>query len=373
MLVKFTDPKIYLQGTCSAVCIDPTTGNVDYYSDKFSTSSITTSNSEGVIRSGLGNTIAAIIPTECDVSVEFTADNFSLWAKAANTGARLSYGAPVMRCQTVTATSTVLKVDTSSGTPVAGLARPTAQAYVQTVGSAAPIASTGNAYDIEQDGTVVGFTAVSGSTYKVYYYTSIANARVAAVMNQFDPRIEYFVAQIAGYRNVNAKKKGGTRAGWLYAIVPSLKFGGADGGITGSQTEHDTTKIVGRALAPEDQIVSGECDDCGGSNSTAYYVWVDDDPTVGINGLVLTGGVVTVPKGGKAKAEFNLAMADFSLVVPDPARMSYEMTTPVTGVTVDASGVLTATESATGEGELTGTYTDGSATFTLPVIVSVGS
>ena len=58
-------------------------------------------------------------------------------------------------------------------------------------------------------------------------------------------------------------------------------------------------------------------------------------------------------------------------MTPDPAFMSYELTTAPTGVQVDKSGVLTATASATGDGELTGTYTDGSTTFTLAVNVTV--
>ena len=372
-LPSFTDQNIYLQGTCKAMCLDPKTGNVDYYSDKFSTANVTTSNNENIIRSGLGNGIATIIPTDCDVSVDFASDAFSLWAKSANVGAKLSFGAPVLTCTTATATGNTLKADITKGTPVAGIARTAIECYVQEVGAAAPVATTGAAYQISPtDGTISGFTAVSGKSYKVFYYISTARAQMAAIPSQFNPRVEYFTAQIAGYRNVNAANNSGTRAGWLYVIIPLLKFGGANGGIDGSQTAHDTTHLVGRALTPEDAVVTDSCEDCGGTGSSvAYYVWVEDDASANIDGLVLIGGVVSVPKGGKAKANFLLAMADGSLMTPDPAFMSYDLTTAPTGVTVDNSGVLTATASATGDGELTGTYTDGGTTFTLAVNVTV--
>lgn len=372
-LPSFTDPNIYLQGTCKAMCLDPKTGNVDYYSDKFSTASVTTSNSENIIRSGLGNGIATIIPTDCDVSVDFASDAFSLWAKAANVGAKLSFGAPVLTCTTATATGAALKADITKGTPVAGIARTAIECYVQEIGVSAPVATTGAAYTIDpSDGTVSGFTAVSGKSYKVFYYINTAHAQMAALPSQFNPRVEYFTAQIAGYRNVNSENNSGTRAGWLYVIVPLLKFGGANGGIDGSQTSHDTTHLVGRALTPEDSVITDSCEDCGGTGSSvAYYVWVEDDASANISGLVLIGGVVPVPKGGSAKADFLLAMADGSLATPDPIHMTYALTTAPTGVQVDKSGVLTATASATGDGELTGTYTDGSTTFTLPVNVTV--
>lgn len=374
-LPSFTDPNIYLQGTCQAMCIDPKTGKIDYWSNKFSTANITTSNNENVIRSGLGNGIATIIPTDCDVTVDFTSDAFSLWAKGANVGARMFYGAPVMICTTVTASATALKIDTSKGTPVAGLGRQKIECYVLTVGEEAPLATSGAAYTVDPStGTIADFTAVSGKTYQVFYYVSRAGAQGAAIPTQFNPRVEYFTAQIAGYRNVNAENGSGTRAGWLYVIIPLLKFGGANGGIDGSQTAHDTTHLTGRAISPDATVVSGECDGCGGAASEiAYYVWVEDDASANIAGLVLIGGTVSVPKSGKVKANFLLAMADGSLVTPDPAHMTYAMTTAATGVTVDTSGVLSATASATGTGVLTGTYTDGSATFTLAVNVTVDS
>lgn len=372
-LPSFTDQRIYLQGTCRGICIDPSTGRVDYYSDKFSTANITTSNNENVIRSGLGNGIATIIPTDCDLSVDFTADDFSLWAKGANVGAKLTYNVPVMICDTIKATDATLSVDLTNGTPVAGLGRTKIEGYVQTVGSAAPIATSGAAYHIDPlSGSFTDFTATAGTTYKVFYYINKVNAQCAAISSQFNPRVEYFTAQIAGYRNVNSANNSGTRAGWLYVIVPLLKFGGANGGIDGSQTSHDTTHITGRAIAPDSQVVSAACDECGGGASNiAYYVWVEDDASANIEGLVLIGGTVSVPKSGTAQANFLLAMADGSLTAPDQAHMSYEMTTAITGVTVSNTGLLTATASAAGDGELTGTYTDGDASFTLAVNVTV--
>ena len=118
-MISFSDKRLYVKGTCQAIASDVSTGQVLFFSNKFQTGNITTSVTMGEIRAGLGNAIAAIIPSDSALNVEFTAADLSLWAKAAQVGANLTYNAPVPTCQVVTASSGTLTIDISGGTPVA--------------------------------------------------------------------------------------------------------------------------------------------------------------------------------------------------------------------------------------------------------------
>ena len=180
-------------GTCRALLMNPGSGNIDFASDTFSTAQITTSASENIIRSGLGNGIVAILTTDKDVSVNFQADEFSLPVKAMNFGSTVGYGAPVMVCQTVTASGATLSIDLTSGTPVAGIGRTAIECYVMPVGAAADIATYGAAYTVDPStGLIDGFSATASTTYKVFYYVTRANAEVATLSASGEPFTEYF-------------------------------------------------------------------------------------------------------------------------------------------------------------------------------------
>lgn len=357
MLPIFTDQKIQLMGTCRALLMNPGTGNIDFASDTFSTAQITTSASENIIRSGLGNGIVSILTTDKDVSVNFQADEFSLPVKAMNFGSATTFGAPVMVCQTVTASGATLSIPLTSGTPVAGVGREAVECYVMPVGAAADIATYGAAYTVDNTGLISGFAATSGTTYKVFYYVTRANAEVATLSAAGEPFTEYFMAQIAGYKNV-VKGATGTRAGWLYVIVPLLHFGGANAGIDGSQTTPDNSMIVGRALRSNPSVVSASCDDCeGGSGDLAYYIWVPDDEAENVQALVLPGGVITVARSSTYVVDdFRLVVGN-SLVRPDPAYMTYVLSGAPTGTSI--SGQTLQAGTVAGDGEIECLYDDG--------------
>ena len=142
-MIKFTDKKLYLKGTAEAILIDKASGDIVYYSDKFQTANYQTSVTMGEIRAGLGNGIAAILPSDAAVNVNFTAADFSLAAKSLQVGAARTFGAPVMTCQTVTAAGTTLSLNIEEGAPVAALGMSKAVCWVQEVGAQSPIATDG--------------------------------------------------------------------------------------------------------------------------------------------------------------------------------------------------------------------------------------
>lgn len=366
-MISFTDRKLYVKGTCQAQVADTSTGDILYQSNKFQTASINTSVNTEPIRAGLGNGIAAIIPSDSDMTVDFNAADFSMWAKAAQVGAALTYNAPVPVCQIITATTTALTLDLAEGAPVAQLGQNKVVCYVLEVGANAPIGTYGAAYDIDATGKISGFTAVVGTTYKVWYFVNRPNARVARLSTAFDPKVVHFTAQLAVYANDGNTANEGTHVGWLYIIVPRLKLGG-NGGVTGDQTTADTTSLSGRAIAYDDDVVSATCDNCN-AGTAAYYVYVPDDESEAIAGLALVGGVIAVKAGASAQAAFRLVMENGELVVPRYEDLVYKLEGAPEGTTIDTKGVINA-GSAAGDCTVTATFGKYSCEATLSVLAA---
>lgn len=370
-MITFTDKKLYLKGTAEAILINKATGDIEYYSDKFTTANYQTSVTMGEIRAGLGNGIAAILPSDAAVNVNFTAADFSLAAKAMQVGAARTFGAPVMTCKTVTASGTSLSITVTDGTPVAapGMASPIC--WVQEVGAESPIVTGGTAYAISAAGAISGFTATNGKQYKVTYFVNRANAEMATITTAMDPAVCYFMSAMAVYSNAGGTANEGTRVGTLFAIVPSLKLG-ADGGVTGDQTTADSTNLSGQAIAYDEEIISAGCDDCAGAgNDLAYYIYVPCDVTTGIEGIVgVLGGAVSFKKSTTYQLHpYVVVNGKLSRAVP-PTNFTYSVAA-TTSVSVGAStGLLTATSTA-GSTTCTITYSPDGGTTTFTDIITV--
>ena len=371
-MISFTDDRLYAKGTCNVICSDVNTGDVLYQSNKVTTGNVTPSVNLNEIRAGLSNPIATMIPSDSSLQVDFEAADFQIWAKAAQMGATLSYGAPVQVCQVVTAGEGTLSVDTSSGTPVAPFGYSEPFCFVQTVGAESRLLNDGVAYPISSAGSISGFQATATKQYKVTYYVQKVGARKAVISSFIDPKVVRFEAQIAVYSNRGGTSEG-TRVGWIYYTIPYLKLQ-ADATITGDQSNNDTTKISGQALAYDANVVSDTCSDCD-SSTLAYLVYVPDDATNEILGITVIGGAISVKASGTAQLKPYIVMADKSIVVPNDysTNFSYAMTTAITGTTISSSGLVTAGSSA-GSGEATITYTPVVGTpFTCPVNITVTS
>lgn len=369
-MIQFTDKRLYLKGTCAAYLIDPSTGKIRYYTNKAQTANLETSVAMGEIRAGLGNPISAIIPSDSALNVNFTAADFSLFAKGANAGSTLNYNAVVPVCQTVTATSTALTVDVSDGAPVAFYGSSDIVCYVQTVGDSSAIGTDGTAYAISTAGVVSGFAATSGKQYKVWYYTNKASAEVIPISTLIDPMILTYVQQMAVYANSTGGESSGTRVGWVYAVVPYLKLGG-NASLTGDQSNADTTSITGQAVAYDDEVVSATCSNCGAGN-LAYYIYAPDNGSEGVAGLAVVGGAFSVTKSTSAQIPGRLVMENGQLVAPNPTSLiKYAATGAPSGTTVSADGVVSA-GSTTGDFDVTMTYpATGTAQYKNTVSVSV--
>lgn len=370
-MVNFTDKKLYLKGTCQVNVTDPCDGTVLYSSNKFQTANITTSSSLGEIRGGMGNSIATMIPSDSGVTVEFSAADFSLWAKAAQVGATLSYGAPTQTCVSVTADQNgVLTVETGEhGKPVAGLGYPAPFAYVQQVGATGTTGSTGKPYPITNDGTVTGYNGISGKEYNVTYYTWRVGAQVARIGAMFNSKVVHFTAQMPVFRN-DACSAGneGSRVGWLYVVVPRMKLG-ANGGIVGDQTTADTTSLSGQAVLFDDDPMEG-CSSCN-TGALAYYSYVPDNEAESIAGIAIVGGWMEVLEGRSTQIPVKIVMENGQLVTPgNYSDFVYTGNNPPEGTSISPDGIVTAGANP-GDFEATVTYDNNGTTLTATVVISV--
>lgn len=373
-MITFTDKRLYVKGTCTVSLQDIATGNYWYVSDKAQSGNITLSVNLNEIRAGLGNPIAAMIPSDSAMQANFTMADFNLKVKAAQAGAVHTYSAPAPKCVTVTATTATLAVNVAEGTPVAGLGGiglGTPKAYVQQVGASSMIDVDGAAYDIDPTtGVISGFTATANTTYKITYMVQNVSAELVSIGSLLDPKVAYFTSQHAVFCNESGIGNQGTRIGWLYVIIPCLKLQ-ADATITGDQTTPDTTIVSGQAIAYDPSVVPAQCADCSSSN-LGYYVYVPDDAATNIRGLAVVGGVTTLIRSTSMQLPVRFVMGNGSLVVPTDTTTGFTYTgfgLP-SGTSINASGLITAGTTA-GDGEITTTYTAGGSTFTCVSNISV--
>lgn len=374
-MINFNDRKLYLKGTCVAQFADPSTGEILYSSNKFQSTGISAEADLGEIRAGLSNGIAAIIPSNSALTVNFTAADFNLYAKAMQVGATVQYGAPAPVCEVLTASGETLTLEMPNGTPVAQAGYAKIFGYVQVVGSESLTAVDGVPYEIDAtSGAIQGFTAVAGTQYKVWYFVRKASAQMATISTLFDPKVVHFTAQMAVYANDGGGANNtGSRVGWLYVIIPRLKFNGTGGGLDGDQTTASTQGFTGTALSMDELVVSGSCSDCD-AGTFGYYIYVEDAGANAFDGLAVVGGVVSVTAGSSAQIPVRLVAANGELVIPGDYQtgFTYTATGAPTGTEVSASGVVSA---GTTPGDFTVgiSYVDGDQTLTATVQVSVVS
>ena len=374
--MRFSDKRIYVKFTSSVTLTDPANGAVDYYTNIASDTQVNTSVTMGEVRGGPGNPIVAILPSDTNVTVDFTTPDFNLKMRAMQSGGKYGFGAPTRICVDVKPTDTTLTVPVdTSGTPVAGQGYKSVFCYVQTVGQDSYITGDGVPYALDPDtGVVSGFTADPTKTYKVWYWIDKVTTEYATLTSNFDPSVERCEIVQPVYANEpGAADRTGTKIGELITIIPYLKLGGA-AGVTGSQSAPATTSGTGTAIAYENAVVEAGCGACNETASDlVHYLFVRCDDSGMIDGLYMLGGSVTMEAESTYPTSFRLQVNGSSSVVPDPQFMTYEITNASATLSVDDSGVITAGDTE-GDGLLTATYDDGTNTVTcdVPIIVTTG-
>lgn len=370
MGVRFTDPSLYVMSQCSATFRNRETGKVEYFTDKVTDFSEAYSSNDVVIRAGFLNGIQAIVTTDQDIQVTANTAAYSLKMQMMQVGGKYEQGGIAPKCKTITATGTSLTLDVSDGTPVAAPGYTDIFCHVQEVGVSGTVGETGNVYPLTAAGAISGFTAVSGKTYKVWYWVNQIAAITGTVFAAINPGVYHATFQRAVFKNVTGEANKGTRVGWLYVVYPVYRLGGTPG-TTGGQTANDTTNLGGRVTANNSDVITAECDDCT-FDTSAYYIYVPDEAATDIDGLALVGGVLTVPTNStKTIDEFVVAFKGGGFAKPDPAFMSYELTSAPSGTTV--SGSVITTGATAGDCDIVATYDDGETELECTATLSVVS
>lgn len=373
-MITFTDPRLFAQGIGTAIMTDLTTGDVKYFSDKFQDGNITASSDDGIVNAGIGNGPVIMIPSNSNVSVAVTAGDYNEYAKAAAVGGAITYGAPVMTCQSVTASGTSLSISVADATPVAGPGMESIVCYVQEVGAPSTVATGGVAYALNPStGAITGFTATNGKTYQVSYYVSQANASMTTITTNMKGEVVRFVLQRPVYTNLNPATNKGDLAGMLYEIIPRLQLMPDGASNNGNQTSPTTTGITGRAMTYDPEVITAGCTECQMNGAPLMYrVYVPCDNTQGIDGIIgIVGGTVTITAGGTAQlAPAVIVNGKLSYSVP-ASDFAYESS--ATGVATVGASTGTISAVTAGDCEVTVTYTVGDTTFTDFVNVSVVS
>ena len=361
----FSDPRLYVMGVGPGYMTDPATGDIVYWSDKMQEANLAVSASDNVLSAGIGNGPAIIIPTDPNVGVTVTAGDFSEYVKAASVGAGITPGAPVVTCQTVTASGTSISIDVSGGTPVAGPGMDSVVCYVQEVGAESPIATGGIAYALNPtSGAVTGFAATSGKQYLVTYHVAQANATLTTVTSNLKGKVVRFVFSQPVYTNFDPSINSGDLWGWVHTIIPRLQLMPDGGATTGSQSAYTTTGITGRAITYDQTVVTTGCDNCAIAGIPLMYRIVQPcNANSGIDGILAQmGGSVSVLEGGTVQLTPAVIVRNTLGYSVPPTDFAYESSATGVATVGAATGIVSGV--ATGSATISVTYTVGDETFT---------
>lgn len=333
---------IYLKGTMDVWCHNPSTGDLDFYSNKVQTSQFTTTVNMAAVNAGIGNPVVINLPDTSEVNLTLTAANMSLEARALSVGGTLSYNGIVPVIESVTANGTSLVV---SNTPAAGYGMAEPYAFIDL---------DGKAYVIDEDTKQVsGFVAENGKSYCVRYFIRAASAQQLRMASVFAPSVEVVTIRMPAYNAQGASGAQGSKCGDYYIWIPRMQFTGkAD--TEGSQTTAATTDFSGSALAYDEAISSGACQESA-ATALAYMVYMPlAGATSSVEGLAVVGGSVTVTSGQTKQLPVKYVIGG-ELVQPDYSDLTYESSAEATA-TISEVGVITG--ASTGSCEITATLGD---------------
>lgn len=367
---NFGNPNLFVKGQVEQIMRDPATGNIIAYDNLSSDGAVNYTFNAQEIAAGFGNGLAAIIPDTTRLTGTYTSQGFSLVHRALVTGGTLSYNAVVPVCESVTVSSgTALTV---TGTPSKEYGQPASDTNVWcTVRESGVAQYSGTNYGIDPDTkTVVGFSAVAGKTYEVFYFSENASAQALAIPAAGAPAVVHLTQKYGIYAKQNNSVTQSTLWGYLYLVVPKATLNG-DAGIDGNQTTNTTTQFGWSAIT-DDSLPGMVCNDCAAPISNmAYYVIVPcAGSTSQVQALVVVGGAVTVGTSETAQIPVKYLMPDGSTVQPVYTDLSYESDNNSTA-TVNENGQVTG-GSSPGETEITITLTrSGLSTLTTYCNVTV--
>lgn len=375
--IRLGDPNIFLKGIVEQIYYDPTTGHIIGYDNVATDGAIETNVNLQEITGGFGNPVVGVIPDSTRMTGTYTSAAFSLHTRQMITGGNLHYNAVSPVCETITATGTTLTV---SKTPAKHYAQPLsdvkAWCYVKPVGAANYM---GTNYGVDITTKQVNYTAVTGQSYEVFYFTENQSARVLELPDMFNPSVVTISQKYGVYAKQNSTVSHGTLQGYLYVVIPRAILNG-NAGVSANQTDAATTDGSWMALSPDQNMMV--CDDCANASKTfAYYIYVPcGGETAAVADLAVIGGGVSVKVNETAQIPVVYVMPDGSTQTPTYTNLTYAIGSTAATVStpskdskaqVDVNGQVKGL--AAGASEVTITLVKGDQTFETYCNVTVTS
>lgn len=330
---------------------------------------------DGAVEGGPGNMLIINIPDTSRLTFTAKTADSALNNMALTIGQSLTGNGVVETSKPVVANGAALTI-TGAVAPLGG--QNGAVAYI--LGSTGNdkdtvAANSGKAYKVGSDGTIQGFTAVSGNTYCVKYFVQNSSALQLAVPALFQPRVVrvHFAVNIYA-KNVGGDAKNSSLFKIRHYYIPYYFFTGALSD-TINQTTPGSVDLSGNCLTA-DEVGTDVC----ASNAMPNYCYIVDEfvsgtSTGSVEGIYFVGAGAGVSVASSETTELvakydvagnltnisDMSEVTFSTAAEGTAKFNDPHSPVLTGV---AAGTTTATVTVTNSISKV-TYTD-----TIPVTVT---
>lgn len=272
-MYSFNPQYEFSKGIAYFEAFDVATDNLVGFSKYVTDFSPSGSMNDGAVEGGPGNMLIINIPDTSRLSFTAKTADSALNNMALTIGQTLTGNGVVETSKPIVATGTTLKL-TGAVAPLGGQNGPVAYVMGSTGNDKDSVAaSSGTAYMVGEDGTIQGFTAVSGNTYCVKYFIQNSSALQLAVPALFQPK----VCRVHFAVNIYAKNSGSGDAlnSSLFKIrhyyIPYYFFTGALSD-TINQTTPGSVDLSGNCLTA-DEVGTDVC----ASNAMPNYCYIVDE------------------------------------------------------------------------------------------------
>ncbi len=347
---------VYAKGTMDVWCWSPSTGDLDYYSNKIQTNQFQTNVNLSPVNAGVGNPVVINLPDTSEATLTITAADVSLAARSLSVGGNLSYNGIIPFCESIKADGTSLQV---SNPPVAAYGFDKAYAFID---------NDGTAYEIDTDSYIIqNFVATANQSYTVRYFMRAASAQELRISSVFAPAVEIVMMRIPAYSAQGNTANQGSHCGDFYIWIPRMQFNG-NAATDASQTAASTTDISGTALSYDEAVATGACDAESQYGALAYMVYMPlAGATSAVEGLAVVGGSVTVAVGNSVQIPVKYAI-NGQLVQPNYADLTFTSSAVGTATVGQNTGIVTGVQA--GSADVTVTLENPAYTLTVPVTVT---
>lgn len=322
---------LYVQGIYSFEFYDIADDALLFQSRYISEANITTSTNLNAIKGGIGNATLIQIPSDAELKVAMTAQNFTLDGLSLNTGAQIMPEATYRVQETVTlGEGGVGKVPAE---PVSAEGSRTGDivGYVNC------------ATKVVIDPDTREFTVPEGKAGDIVciaYFTRNANAEMFTIGSNFSPKVGRAILRTPIYSSDGiGNSNEGIKVGELQIVIPRAQLDG-NLNINLSQTSNATTVLNMTALV-DYSVKTGECPNDDGVLGHIIQVLYTDSIWDSIDKLVVVDCGVTVEEGETAK----LVVKGYDTTTESLVNIPYEDLRFVSNdenvATVNAKGVVT--------------------------------